>query len=125
MGRLRRRLRIREALGRSAQAGRHANPDLESSFENDPRFREWRAEIGFSQRFPVTDRLRREKEIGRTEIRTAEAEVREVERGLITSARQAVIGCTMQGHMPRKAYSVKAWMWHRMSLAVCDGMYRH
>lgn len=85
------RVRIREALGRSLKAGRHANPELESSVEHDPRFREWKAEVGFSQRFPVTNRLRLEKEISLTEIKAAEAEVREVERGLIAAAREAMV----------------------------------
>ena len=74
------RVRIREALARSAKAGRHANPELETSVEQNSRFREWKAEIGFTQRFPVTDRLRLEREIGLTEVKAAEAEVREVER---------------------------------------------
>lgn len=85
------RVRIREALGRALKAGRHANPELESSVEHDPRFREWKAEVGFSQRFPVTNRLRLEKEISLTEIKAAEAEVREVERGLIANAREAMV----------------------------------
>ena len=52
------RLRIGEALGRSSQAGRLPNPELETSFEHNPQFREGKLEIGFSQRFPVTGRLR-------------------------------------------------------------------
>ena len=85
------RVRIREALARSAKAGRHANPELETSVEQNSRFREWKAEIGFTQRFPVTDRLRLEREIGLTEVKAAEAEVREVERQLVAAAREAMV----------------------------------
>jgi outer membrane protein, heavy metal efflux system len=85
------RLRIQEALGRMNQAGRLANPELDSGFEHDPRFREGKLEIGFSQRFPVTGRLRLEKEVSLTELKSSEAEVREVERQLTGQARQAVV----------------------------------
>lgn len=85
------RVRIGEALARCAKAGRHANPELETTIEQNSRFREWKAEIGFTQRFPVTDRLRLEREIGLTEVRAAEAEVREVERLLIAAAREAMV----------------------------------
>jgi cobalt-zinc-cadmium efflux system outer membrane protein len=85
------RLRIQEALGRMNQAGRLANPELEFGFEHNPRFREGKFEIGFTQRFPVTDRLRLEKDVSLTELKSAEAEVREVERQLTGLARQAVV----------------------------------
>lgn len=85
------RLRIREAVGRANQSGRLSNPELETSIEHNPSFREGRFEIGFSQRFPVTERLRQEKELSATEIQAAEAEVREVERGIAAAARQNVV----------------------------------
>ena len=85
------RLRIREALGRANQAGRLPNPELETSFEHNTAFREGRFEVGFSQRFPVTARLRQEKELSATGIQAAEAEVREVERGIASEARQQVV----------------------------------
>jgi cobalt-zinc-cadmium efflux system outer membrane protein len=85
------RLRIREAVGRMNQSGRLANPDLESSFEHNTAFREGKFEVGFSQRFPVTDRLRLEKDLSATELQSAEAEVREVERRIAASAREAVV----------------------------------
>ncbi len=85
------RLRIDEALGRMNQSGRLSNPDLETSFEHDPRFREGKLEIGFFQRFPVTGRLRLEREISVTQLKAAEAEVREVERRLVSEARQALV----------------------------------
>lgn len=85
------RLRIDEALGRMKQAGRLANPELETSLEHNTRFCEGKIEIGFSQRFPVTDRLRVEKEISVTQLKSAEAEVREVEQQLVAGAKTSVI----------------------------------
>jgi cobalt-zinc-cadmium efflux system outer membrane protein len=85
------RLRIQEALGRMNQSGRLANPELETSLEHNPRFREGRFEIGFSQRFPVTGRLQLEKDVSLTGVKASEAEVREVERLLTGRAREAVV----------------------------------
>lgn len=85
------RLRIQEAVGRMNQSGRLANPELETSFEHNPRFNEGKFEIGFSQRFPVTGRLQLEKDVSLTELKSAEAEVREVERRLTGQAREAVV----------------------------------
>ncbi len=85
------RLRIQEALGRLRQAGRLDNPELETEVEHNARFQEGKIAIGISQRFPVTDRLRLEKEISLTELRAAEAEVREVERELAGAARGLVV----------------------------------
>jgi len=85
------RLRIDEALGRMRQSGRVPNPELETSIEHTPRFREGRIELGFSQRFPVTNRLQLEKEVSLTRVKAAEAEVRDVERLLVSEARQMVV----------------------------------
>lgn len=85
------RLRIREALGRMTQAGKLTNPNVEIEVENNSRFREGRIEIGFSQRFPVTDRLRLEKAISLTELKAAEAEVLNAERQIITKAHESLV----------------------------------
>ncbi len=85
------RLRIREALGRMNQAGRLSNPELEAGLDHNPRFNEGKFEIGLSQRFPVTNRLKLEKDVSLTELKSAEAEVREVERQLTGQAREAVV----------------------------------
>lgn len=85
------RLRIREALARVRGAGRLSNPEVQMSAEQNRDFTEGRLELGFSQRFPVTDRLRREKEISMAQVSMAEAEVREVERTLIARARVSLI----------------------------------
>jgi len=85
------RLRIDEAVGRMKQSGRLTNPTLDTSFEHNSRFREGRLEVGFTQRFPVTNRLSLEKTVSVTELKASEAEVREVERILIAEARQTII----------------------------------
>ncbi|MCU0747916.1 MAG: TolC family protein [Akkermansiaceae bacterium] len=85
------RMRIQEAVGRMNQSGRLSNPDLDTSFEHNSNFREGKLEIGFSQRFPVTNRLQLEKEVSLTELKASEAEVREVERQIIAKAREAVV----------------------------------
>lgn len=85
------RLRIREALGRMKQAGRRSNPEVEGGLEGNHHFDEGRIEIGISQRFPVTNRLRLEKDISVLELKAAEAEIREVERRLISEARGALV----------------------------------
>ncbi len=73
------------------QSGRISNPELDTSFESNSRFHEGKLEVGFSQRFPVTDRLRLEKEISLSEFKASEAEVREVERRIIGEVREAVV----------------------------------
>lgn len=85
------RLRINEAVGRSTQSGRLANPSLETSFQHNPRFRERALEVGLSQKFPVTNRLSLEKGVTATEVKASEAEVKEVERILTGQARELVI----------------------------------
>ncbi len=85
------RLRVQEAVGRMNQSGRLSNPEIETGLEHNPRFREGKFEVGVSQRFPITDRLRLEKEVSLAELKSSEAEVREVERLLIGQAREAVV----------------------------------
>lgn len=84
------RLRVQEALGRMKQAGRPDNPELEGGLEQSA-FREVKLEVGISQRFPVTDRLLLEKNISVTELRAAEAEIKNVERQLVAQARQGLV----------------------------------
>lgn len=85
------RLRIREALGRMNQSGRLANPEIETEVGHDAHFRERKLELGFTQRFPLTNRLRLEKDVSLAEYKASEAEVREVERQIIGEAREGVI----------------------------------
>jgi cobalt-zinc-cadmium efflux system outer membrane protein len=85
------RFRVEEALGRLSQAGRLTNPELRIETESNQRFRERSLTVGFSQKFPLTDRLRLEKEVGASDVRIAQAEIAELERELVAQARQAVI----------------------------------
>ncbi|QJE95908.1 TolC family protein [Luteolibacter luteus] len=85
------RLRIQEAIGRMTQSGRLSNPELEVEASHDPRFRERGIQVGFSQRFPVTNRLALEKQVSATEVKVAEAEVREVQRQLVAQAREGIV----------------------------------
>ncbi len=85
------RLRIQEALGRMNQSGRLANPEFETIVEHNPRFNEGKIEVGISQKFPITNRLQLEKDVSLTELKSAEAEVRDVERQLTGDARGMVV----------------------------------
>ena len=85
------RFRIDEALGLAKQAGRLSNPTFETGIDHNIQSAEGGIEIGFSQKFPVTNRLALEKEIGLAEIEAAEAEVRNVERLLVAEARQEFV----------------------------------
>jgi outer membrane protein TolC len=85
------RLRIQEAASRAKQSGRLANPNFETAFENNPSFRERKIELGFSQRFPITNRLSLEKKLSAIEVQSAEAEVREIERQMTTEAREITV----------------------------------
>ena len=85
------RFRVEEAMGRLSQAGRLTNPELRIETASNQRFRERSLTVGFSQKFPLTDRLRLEKEVGASDVRIAQAEIAELERELVAQARQAVI----------------------------------
>ena len=85
------RYRINEAAGKMKQAGRLSNPDLRIESSHDIQFQERSLAVGFSQKFPITDRLRLEKSIGKIQLQTATAEVNDMERKLIAEARQALI----------------------------------
>ncbi len=107
------RLRIHEAAGRARQSGRLANPELETSYEQNPSSREGRVEIGIFQKFPVTNRLHLEKEITGAAIQSAEAEVRDVERRLTAEARALVVRCLVlrerHGLLARQAAMAEAF----------------
>ena len=85
------RLRIDEARSRAGNAGRWANPELETELKPGVRGREGTFSLGFSQRFPLTSRLRLEKALSRSEVAVAEAEVRDAERLLVLETRTAAI----------------------------------
>jgi len=85
------RLTIQMARGRANQIGRLSNPQVETVFEGNRGFHETKFEVGFTQRFPVTGRLRLEREISQIEIKSSKSEVLEIERRLIGQARSIVV----------------------------------
>lgn len=85
------RVSIHEARARSKQFGRLTNPEFETSFQHNPAFNEGAIEIGFAQRFPLTNRLQLENAVSQTAIRVAEMEVKNVERQLVYNASSELI----------------------------------
>lgn len=85
------RFRIDEAVGLAKQSGRLTNPTLDTGISHNTRSAEGNVEIGLTQKFPLTHRLKIEKEISATEIQAAEAEVKNVERLLIAEARMEFV----------------------------------
>lgn len=85
------RLRIEEARGRLLGSGRLSNPTFEAEYLQNVRAPERAVEVAFVQRFPVTARLRLEKNVSRIQLAAAEAEVRDAERKLIADARGVAV----------------------------------
>ena len=80
------RLAIAVARGQRLQAGRLANPEFYAAASDDSFFGsegERAQEIGLSQSFPITARLARERDVARSDVRIAEAEVGEFARRLV------------------------------------------
>ena len=82
---------IDEAVGKLRQAGRLENPDFESEVEQNNGWNAGRIELGISQKFPLTNRLEIEKNLGTTDVQAAQAEVREMANKLVGEAKAAVI----------------------------------
>lgn len=86
------RLAIDVARGELLQAGRLDNPEVGAVLADDFAFNsegERSFSLGFAQRFPITARLAREKDVARGDVTIAEAEVREFARGLIAEVQRA------------------------------------
>ena len=86
------RFAIDIARGGLLQAGRLANPELEVGYADDFAFKsegERTGAAGLSQRFPVTSRLAREKDVAAKDVETAAAEVRDFERRLVAEVESA------------------------------------
>jgi cobalt-zinc-cadmium efflux system outer membrane protein len=81
------RLSVDEAKARLTHAGRLPNPDLESELRPNLAGREFSVGVGFVQKFPLTDRLRLEKQISQSGVLQAETEVAAAERTLATAIR--------------------------------------
>lgn len=82
---------IQEAVGRNQAAGLRDNPEIQAGLSQAHTQVEGAIEVGVFQRFPITDRLQLEKQITATQIRQAQAEVREVERSLVLEARSYLV----------------------------------
>lgn len=85
------RLRLEEARGRLLQSGRLSNPELELDYSRMTRGKEGALGVAFMQRFPLTARLRHEKDVSRAELAAAEAEVRDEERKLAAEVRAVAV----------------------------------
>lgn len=102
------RYRIGEARGRLRQAGLLTNPEAATSFQHDPVWREFGAEVSLSQDIPVTSRLRHEKEVSLAELQAAEAEVADLERRLIGDVREALVDVlSLQAQKTNRALEAK------------------
>ena len=80
------RYRIAEARGRLNGSGRLTNPELTTGYHDNTESSENSFEISLSQSFPLTDRLRLEKQVSRAHLAVAENEILDVERRLIAEA---------------------------------------
>ncbi len=85
------RLRIDEARGRWRQAGRFANPELETEYRQNIRTPENAFDFALTQKFPLTGRLRLEKAVSAAQLAAAEAEVRDTARLLAAEVRTAAV----------------------------------
>ena len=73
------------ARARLLQAGLPPNPSLELGMRNDLLFGnhgEYAASVAFTQRFPVTGRIARQKDVARVDVAFATTEVEQAERKL-------------------------------------------
>lgn len=85
------RLVVDEARGRQLGSGRLPNPTLETSFQNESRVSPRELLFGLDQSFPITNRLKLEKQLSGELVTAAEFEVRDVERRLIAEAREQAV----------------------------------
>ncbi len=79
---------IAEAEARTFSTGRLSNPELGTEIAGGQDF-EGRVSIGITQRFPLTGRLRFERELSALELEMARMEVNERERQIEVAARSA------------------------------------
>lgn len=84
------RISLVEAEGRTEQAGRLANPALETEYKPGLDGEQGTVKIGMQQQFPLTSRLRLERQVSRTLLQAAQGEVRDVSRRLAAQVRTTV-----------------------------------
>lgn len=85
------RLAVNEAQGRLLQSGRLANPEAGFSFQHDDRFREGSLALSFDQKFPLTARLRLEKDLSARLVKAAELEVADTARKLVAQTQALAV----------------------------------
>lgn len=92
------RLRIDEAAGRLMHSGRLANPELEAELKPNLEGREFSAGFGVTQKIPLADRLRLERQVSQADLEVARLEVRAAERALALQVYTLVVkGLDVQG----------------------------
>jgi outer membrane protein TolC len=79
---------VAEAQGRQRRTGRLPNPELETEIAGGQDF-EGRVSVGITQRFPLTARLRIERELSSVDVEMARFEVQERQRQIAVAARTA------------------------------------
>jgi len=85
------RLAIEEAKGRLLGAGRLANPVLTFEHQGESGLSPGSTGLAIDQTFPLTKRLKLEKQLSAQMVRAAELEVRDAERRLIAEAQAQVV----------------------------------
>ena len=84
------RLALAAADAKARGAGRLSNPAFEATVAGGAEW-EGRVELGLMQRFPLTARLRLEKEISALEIEAARCEIEDQERIITAKVREAFV----------------------------------
>lgn len=79
---------IEESQARTLSTGRLANPELQTEIAGGQDW-EGRVSVGITQRFPLTARLRLERELSALDVELARLEVRERERQIEVATRKA------------------------------------
>lgn len=88
------RMGIDAAQGRTSQTGKMANPEFEAEFGNDMLFKnegEYGMKFAISQKFPLFNRLTKEKNLAEIDIKLAENEFLNVSRLLAQDVELAYI----------------------------------
>jgi cobalt-zinc-cadmium efflux system outer membrane protein len=85
------RFTIDEARARVIGAGRLANPAIGLAFNHDSRFREGTISTSLTQRFPLTSRLRLEKNLSHQLVTAAELEVQDAARKTIAETQSLAV----------------------------------
>lgn len=95
-------LEIERAESRLRWAGRLSNPEIEVGFTNDSFGEdegEESFEIAFSQAFPVTSRLRKEKSLRKSQVQLAKAEFADLGRHTAIKVERALLQLLTSRHL--------------------------